>query len=283
MAKQRGTRSPSHKTLIAVVKHRSSLKDASREINALTVAIKGDITTLDEHLGALESAAAAQAARSAAPKAGMAGHTAAQVATLKTKLMATTHHFHAVLKDRTTTMKQAASRHGVFGGTSKLGKPVGYAPQRSTAGGQPTGEESQPLLPRPGTAGRNAGRSTTGSGVGSAGASGGNAFAQVSMQALAQGRATDEYFDQRAADAQAVESMVGEIGGLFQRQAGMVAEQGDLLHRLEDDSSDALERLEAGQAQLQRHHDSVMDNRWLAAKVAGVLVTFGVFFTIFVA
>ena len=103
------------------------------------------------------------------------------------------------------------------------------------------------------------------------------------MQALAQGRATDEYFDQSAADAQAVESMVGEIGGPLQRLTGMVAEQGDLLHRLEDDSADALERLEAGHGQLQQHHDSVMDNRWLAAKVAGVLVSFGVFFTIFVA
>jgi len=267
----------SHVDCFADVKHRSSLKDASREINALTVAIKGDITTLDEHLGALESAAAAQAARSAAPKGGMAGHTAAQVATLKTKLMATTHHFHAVLKDRTSTMKQAASRHGVFGGSSRLGKPVGYSPappSTTTAGGQPAGEERQPLLPRPGNTSRSSAQPPPAVA---------SAFAQVSMQALAQGRATDEYFDQRAADAQAVESMVGEIGGLFQRLAGMVAEQGDLLHRLEDDSSDALERLEAGQAQLQQHHDGVMDNRWLVAKVAGVLVTFGVFFTIFVA
>ena len=113
------------------------LRDAGAAINTLTQGNKGDITMLDEHLSALEAAAAP------GDSPAMAAHRAAMVDTLQHKLVAATSTFHAVLKDRTAAMRSVADRQSVFGGAARLGRPVAYAP---------------PSLPPPAATGAGGGR-----------------------------------------------------------------------------------------------------------------------------
>ena len=237
------------------------LRDASTAINSLTVGIKRDITTLDEHLRVLERSPVA------GPPA-LAAHRHSMVDTLQHKLCSTTADFHAILKDRTAAIASVSQRQAVFGGAAALGKPLAY----TAAPAAPTDEQT-PLLPQGSPRG----------GGGATAPRAEDAFAQVNLQAVSASRGTQQYFDARAQEAAAVEGMVREMGGLFQRLAGLVAEQDAAVARLEDQSASALEALEAGQRELVRHHEAVSDSRWLAAKVAGVLVTFGVVFTIFIA
>ena len=61
----------------------------------------------------------------------------------------------------------------------------------------------------------------------------------------------------------------------------MVAEQGALVERLEDNTESAMASMEAGQAQLARYWEKVSSNRGLVLRVASVLVATAVGFAIF--
>lgn len=110
-------------------------------------------------------------------------------------------------------------------------------------------------------------------------------FAPVSasqLQALSEGPHSEAaVLAARASDVAVLERQIGELSGLFSRLASMIAEQGNLVDRLEDDSEAALSRLEAGTAQLERYRARVTNNKTLALKVASILIAFLIFFVLF--
>jgi hypothetical protein len=76
-----------------------------------------------------------------------------------------------------------------------------------------------------------------------------------------------------------IEKTIAELGQMFQHFAGLVAEQGDLVQRIDSDIEDTVANVDAGQSELLKYYKSISSNRWLIFKVFIVLVLFVVFFT----
>ena len=93
----------------------------------------------------------------------------------------------------------------------------------------------------------------------------------------------DTYLSSRAEALQQVESTIVELGGMFQQLAHMVAEQGEMATRIDENVGDSLAAVDAGQAQLLKYLNTVSSNRWLIVKVFAVLMAFLAFFIVFVA
>jgi syntaxin 5 len=85
----------------------------------------------------------------------------------------------------------------------------------------------------------------------------------------------------RAHDVQAIERHINDLSQLFSRLAVVVAEQASLVERIEDNTTDALSNMEAGQAQLARYWERVSSNRGLVMRVASTLVVSAVLFALF--
>lgn len=89
---------------------------------------------------------------------------------------------------------------------------------------------------------------------------------------MLQPNAETAYLDARAADVEAVQAHIADLAHMFGRLNAVVAEQGELVERLEDSTEAALRNVEAGQSQLQRYWQRVSDNRILLVRAVGVLV-----------
>lgn len=76
----------------------------------------------------------------------------------------------------------------------------------------------------------------------------------------------------RAADAQAVEGVIVELGSMFTRMAALVGEQGDTIHRIDADTLEAEANVLVGQEELSKLYESVKKNRGFILRMFGVLV-----------
>ena len=94
--------------------------------------------------------------------------------------------------------------------------------------------------------------------------------------------AQDVYLASRVEALAQVESTVVELGGIFQQLAHMVAEQGEMAQRIDENVEDTLANVEAGQTQLLKYLNAISSNRWLALKVMGILLLFLLFFIVFI-
>jgi len=124
-----------------------------------------------------------------------------------------------------------------------------------------------------------------GAGAGSGGAPLGAAaahdpFAFVS-QAQLQPDAEAAYLDARAADVQALERHIADLGGMFARLATLVSEQGESVQRIEDAVSGTLVNIDASAGVLQRAWERARDNGALAVRVSAILIFFVLLFVLF--
>ena len=93
----------------------------------------------------------------------------------------------------------------------------------------------------------------------------------------------DQYLASRAEALHQVESTIVELGGIFQQLAHMVAEQGEMATRIDENVEDSLASVDAGQAQLLKYLSAISSNRFLIMKVFAVLLCFMMFFIFFIA
>ena len=116
------------------------------------------------------------------------------------------------------------------------------------------------------------------------GQGGGGGFAtgdQNQGQLLVQGQ--DQYLSARSEALQNVERTITELGGIFQQLATMVSEQGELAVRIDENVNESVANVDNAQTQLLKYMNSISSNRWLIMKIFGVLISFLVFFVVFVA
>ncbi|KAF0686299.1 Aste57867_21905 [Aphanomyces stellatus] len=78
----------------------------------------------------------------------------------------------------------------------------------------------------------------------------------------------------RLNDAQNVEAMIGEIGGMYSRMTGLLANQEEMLGRIEDDMTTAHSNVEGGYEELMKYFSTVSSNRSLILKIFLVLLVF---------
>lgn len=85
---------------------------------------------------------------------------------------------------------------------------------------------------------------------------------------------TNMYIQERGQAIEAIEKTINELGSIFGQLAGMVAEQGEMLQRIDANTEDVVDNVQGAQRELLKYWSRVQGNRWLVAKMFGVLMIF---------
>lgn len=274
--------------LAQLAKRSGTFDDPSRDIAQLSAVIKQDITALNSALAELQTFAA----RTQETKQGR-DHSVTVVDTLKSRLMGATRSFKEVLTTRQEVVKEQNERRARFVGTSSaanaptnmfrradFGVGRSHFPRAThqTDGAAPDGTDGTAagrFQPRGGNA---QGTLPTHSGRGGYATGGDQTQGQL---LVAHGQ--DQYLGARSEALQNVERTITELGGIFQQLATMVAEQGELAVRIDENVNESVANVDNAQTQLLKYMNSISSNRWLIMKIFGVLISFLVFFVVFVA
>ena len=82
------------------------------------------------------------------------------------------------------------------------------------------------------------------------------------------------YIQQRGEAIEAIERTISELGGIFGQLASMVSEQSEMIQRIDANTEDVVDNVQGAQRELLKYWSRVSGNRWLVAKMFGVLMIF---------
>jgi len=185
-------------------------------------------------------------------------HSTNVVNQLKSSLMTTTQSFQEVLKTRTDSMQAQQDRRQQFLGTQAQSRA---RPSPFQANGHSSQSASSVAIDL---------------GSGSAGAEeaakGGrnNALSLSLMEA----RPEQGYQQARADAVRQVESTIVELGQIFNQLATMVAEQGEMVERIDANVEDTTMNVNAAHMQLMKYYNGLSSNRGLIIKVFATVLIF---------
>jgi syntaxin 5 len=86
---------------------------------------------------------------------------------------------------------------------------------------------------------------------------------------------TNTYITQRGEAIEAIERTISELGGIFSQLASMVSEQSEMIQRIDANTEDVVDNVAGAQRELVKYWGRVKGNRWLVAKMMGVLMVSG--------
>ncbi|GAX82277.1 hypothetical protein CEUSTIGMA_g9706.t1 [Chlamydomonas eustigma] len=264
--------------LAQLAKRTSMFDDNTSEVEELTGMIKQDIQAMNAAIAELQkvSAKASDASKQSAD------HSHTVVDSLRSRLKDATAEFKDVLTTRTDNLKHHKERRGLFSVNNEAESAMPLLPpqhRNSVA----SGHHFQP------SSAHNAGV-INGSSGSTAGLSGGGpappSFLQQSsqqQQQLVLSQPQDTYLTSRAEALRNVESTIVELGTIFNKLGEMVAQQGEVAIRIDENIDDTLSNVTGAQAQLMKYLNTVSSNRWLIMKVFAVLMAFLILFVVFIA
>lgn len=84
----------------------------------------------------------------------------------------------------------------------------------------------------------------------------------------------NSYIQQRGEAIEAIEKTIGELGSIFGQLAQMVSEQSEMIQRIDANTEDVVDNVQGAQRELLKYWSRVSSNRWLIAKMFGVLMIF---------
>ncbi|KAK9059726.1 hypothetical protein SSX86_020430 [Deinandra increscens subsp. villosa] len=93
----------------------------------------------------------------------------------------------------------------------------------------------------------------------------------------------ESFSQNRAVALQSVESTITELSGIFTNLATMVAHQGELAIRIDDNMEETLSNVEGARGALLKHLNRISSNRWLIIKIFFILIIFLIVFLFFLA
>ncbi|OMO92723.1 hypothetical protein CCACVL1_06777 [Corchorus capsularis] len=267
--------------LAKLAKRSSMFDDPIVEIQELTSLIKNDITTLNMALSDLQTLQNMEIADGHYSEDRVV-HSTTVCDDLKSKLMGATKHLQDVLTARTENIKAHENRKQMFSKSPLRENPF----QRQTV---PVSE------PPPWSSSSNASGNSPPPGPPSNGVQAGSQLRRraavdgtpshhMEMSMLQQVVPRQEHYTQsRAVALQNVESTISELSGIFTHLATMVAQQGELAIRIDEDMDQSLSNVEGAHSSLLRHLNRISSNRWLLIKIFAAIIFFLVIFVIFVA
>ncbi|PHH68639.1 hypothetical protein CDD82_378 [Ophiocordyceps australis] len=234
--------------LAQLAKRRTLFDDRPVEINELTFIIKQDLSSLNQQIGSLQSLSKQQH-----PKADQEGeHNKNVVYLLQGKLTDVSVNFKDVLEARTKNIQASRSRTENFISTVSQHAQPSLQTTASPLYGTPTSSS-----PAPGA------DTLSLDPVGDQ---------QVVMMEEAQ--STNMYIEQRAQAIEAIQRTIGELGSIFGQLATMVTEQHEMVQRIDANTEDVVDNVEGAQRELFKYWSRVSSNRWLVAKMFGVMMVF---------
>jgi len=234
--------------LAQLAKRKTLFDDRPVEINELTSIIKQDLSALNSQIGQLQALSRAQH-----PKADQEGeHNKNVVFLLQGKLTDVSANFKDVLEVRTKNIQASRARTENFVSSvsahvapsiTQSASPLYSTPARGSPG---PGQDSLSLNP-----------------VGDQ---------QLLMMEEAQPQNT--YIQQRGEAIEAIERTISELGGIFGQLASMVSEQSEMIQRIDANTEDVVDNVQGAQRELLKYWSRISGNRWLVAKMFGVLMIF---------
>ncbi|KND86150.1 Integral membrane protein sed5 [Tolypocladium ophioglossoides CBS 100239] len=234
--------------LAQLAKRRTLFDDRPVEINELTFVIKQDLSSLNQQIGALQTLSKQQH-----PKADQEGeHNKNVVYLLQGKLTDVSVNFKDVMEARTKNIQASRSRTENF---------ISSVSQHA----QPSLQQSgSPLYGTPNRASPAPGSDTVSL----------NPVGEQQLMMMEEAQPTNTYIQQRGEAIEAIEKTIGELGSIFGQLATMVSEQSDMIQRIDANTEDVVDNVEGAQRELLKYWSRVSSNRWLIAKMFGVLMIF---------
>ncbi|KAM4061182.1 SNARE domain-containing protein [Hirsutella rhossiliensis] len=234
--------------LAQLAKRRTLFDDRPVEINELTFVIKQDLSSLNQQIGALQTVSKQQH-----PKADQEGeHNKNVVYLLQGKLTDVSVNFKDVLEARTKNIQASRSR------TENFISSVSQHAQPSLP------QSASPLYGTPNRASPAPGADTLSL----------NPVGDQQLMMMEEAQPTNTYIQQRGEAIEAIEKTISELGSIFGQLATMVSEQSDMIQRIDANTEDVVDNVEGAQRELMKYWSRVSSNRWLIAKMFGVLMIF---------
>ncbi|XP_051122770.1 syntaxin-31 [Andrographis paniculata] len=270
--------------LSKLTKRSSIFDDRSKENEELTALIKNDITALNVGISDLQTLQSMEIG-DGNYSGDRAVHLNAVFDDLKNRLMNVTKQFQEVLTARTKNIKAHENRKQLFSTVVSRENPL---KQPSNAMAEPppwsnslnsSGGNTQPSVPK--GSGAQSGNQLRRR-MGTDGASP-SPQVEASMSMVQQMVPHQESISQsRATALQNVESTISELSGIFTHLATMVAHQGELAIRIDDNMDESLANVEGASNALLKYLNQISSNRWLLIKIFLVLILFLIVFMFFV-
>lgn len=248
--------------LAQLAKRRTLFDDRPVEVNELTYIIKQDLASLNKQISGLQ-----EITRHQQSKGNQEGeHNKNVVFLLQEKLTDVSVNFKDVLEARTKNVQASRSRTENFiSSVSQHAQPPLQQASASPLYGTP-----KPGTPAPGGA----------AGLLPPGQSSGGDLLSVEpvsdrqLLIMEEGDQQNAYIQQRGQAIEAIEKTIGELGSIFGQLATMVQEQGEMVQRIDANTEDVVDNVEGAQRELLKYWSRVSGNRWLVAKMFGVLMIF---------
>lgn len=89
---------------------------------------------------------------------------------------------------------------------------------------------------------------------------------------MEEAQSSNSYTQARGEAIEAIERTISELGGIFGQLAQMVSEQSEMIQRIDANTEDVVDNVEGAQRELMKYWTRVSGNRWLIAKMFGVLM-----------
>ena len=261
--------------LAQLARRKTLFDDRPVEIAELTYIIKQDLAGINSQISELkvfnQSAHPTAAAPRSADQEGQ--HNSNVVLLLQNKLTDVTANFKQVLEVRTKNMQASRSRTDQFVSsvssrtqntldTSRSESPLYQPNQRGGSRTPNTYQQADLLTLEPSSSSNPLSRM-----------SGGNA-SDSQLLLMEEAQPTNTYIQQRGEAIEAIERTINELGGIFGQLASMVSEQGEMLQRIDANTDDVVDNVAGAQRELLKYWNRVSGNRWLVAKMFGVLMVF---------
>ncbi|XP_015081012.1 syntaxin-31 [Solanum pennellii] len=258
--------------LAKLAKRSSIFDDPSKEIQELTTFIKNDITSLNVGVSDLQALQDMDVADGTHSKDTIV-HCTAICDDLKTRLMVATKSFQEALTIRTKNMKAHEDRKQIFSTNLSRENPLKQPPK--TIAEPPPWSTSQSLTAIDAQGSNQLRRRL---------ASDNPPSNELEMSMLQdQVPRQESYSQSRATALQNVESTISELGGIFTHLATMVAQQGELAIRIDDNVDESLTNVEGAQGALLKYLNRISSNRYLMIKIFVVVILFLCVFIFFLA
>ncbi|GFF31621.1 integral membrane protein sed5 [Aspergillus udagawae] len=253
-----------------VAKRKTLFDDRPVEISELTYVIKQDLASLNQQIASLQALTLSQHPKTNRSRADQEGeHNDNVVVMLQGKLADVGANFKEVLEVRTKNIQASRSRTENFV-SSVSSKSQVLDPQRSDS---PLYNPSGRRTPQPGFQGGSSDLLTLDP---SNPSPLGRPSFQTDQQLLVmeEAQTNNTYIQARGEAIDAIERTISELGGIFGQLAQMVSEQSEMIQRIDANTEDVVDNVEGAQRELMKYWNRVSGNRWLIAKMFGVLMIF---------
>ncbi|KAG6547387.1 hypothetical protein Mapa_010835 [Marchantia paleacea] len=288
--------------LTKLAKRTSMFDDPATEIQELTAVIRTDIKALNDAI--IDLQVLCNSRNDGANRSRHSSeHSTTVVDNLKSRLMNTTKEFKDVLELRTTNLKVHENRRQLFTATPPKEQSNPFSRQRplvtvngtsttSNTGAGPGPGTSASASPAPhpwangGAASQTPLFSSRRANPEGSSLQGQTLPPQQQQQQLQQQLvvpAQDSYMQSREEALRNVESTITELSTIFAHLATMVAQQGAVAIRIDENLEETTANVEGAQGALLKYLNQISSNRWLIIKIFMVLVIFLLIFVVFVA